>query len=490
MEKIVANQLISHLDQYSLLPKFQSGFRRGHSIQTAVVRIVNDILSSNDSGKVTALVLLDLSAAFDTVDHEILLSRLETDVGVKDTALSWFRSYLSGRSQVVSCAGQQSSSRTVTCGVPQGSVLGPLLFCIYTRPLEQIVKRHAVNCHFYADDSQIYLSFDPSEAHAAASKLNECLSDIRDWMAANFLKLNDNKTELVLIGHAKRLAKIKDFRLSIGDAIVKPSPCAKNLGVYFDSSLSFKTFVQRSAANAVYHIRSLAAIRDHIPRELTHRLCTSLVLSRLDYCNSLLTGLPKCSLRPLQLALNMAARLIFKARRSCHVSPLLEKLSWLPIDKRIESKILALTLKARYGLGPSYLSELLNDFVPARILRSSDSSTLAVPAFKLKTVGDRSFSSAGPRAWNSLPHSLRSGALACADANPGAVSALLRRYLLATHFGGFSLDSFSLPTPPVVGKLSESAPIASWALCALYEDLSGCATAESSDSMRFTRRKV
>jgi len=153
------------------------------------------------SGKVNTLVFLGLSAAFDTIDHEIMLSRLQTHMGITGTALLWFRSYLAGRSQVVFYAGLTSSSRTVTCGVPQGSVLGPLFFSIYTQPLEKIIQRHNVSFHFYADDTQLYLSFDPSESQAAAAKLDHCLSGIRDWMAANFLKLNDEKTDLVLIGH-------------------------------------------------------------------------------------------------------------------------------------------------------------------------------------------------------------------------------------------------------------------------------------------------
>ena len=146
----------------------------------------------------------------------------------------------------------------------------------------------------------------------------------------------------------------------------------------------------------------------------------------------------------------MAARLVYRARRSCHITPLLQQLQWLPVEKRIEHKILTLAYKARNGLAPSYLSELLTDFAPARALRSSDSPRLAIPHFKLKTVGDRSFCSVGPRMWNSLPHSLRAGTLACTDATPGTVSALLRCYLLATHFGGFSADLSSLPATSLV----------------------------------------
>ena len=182
--------------------------KRYQTSTTSIVKIANDILSYNDCDKINAIVLLHLSAAFDTADHDILLPRLNTDVGVKGTALSWFRSYLSGRSQVVSCAGELSSSRTVTCSVPEGSVLGPLLFCLYTRPLEQVLKRHTVNYHFYADDTQIYLSFDPSEAPSAVSNLHSFLSDVRGWIAANFLKLlNKILVGYLLINVWKRKSK-------------------------------------------------------------------------------------------------------------------------------------------------------------------------------------------------------------------------------------------------------------------------------------------
>ncbi len=447
LEKVVAKQLISHIENHSLAARYQSGFKRLHSTETALLKVTNDILCENDKGKITALVLLDLSAAFDTVDHEILLSRLETDVGVSDVALSWFRSYLSGRSQAVSCAGRTSCSRAVTCGVPQGSVLGPLLFCVYMRPLEEIMQKHNISHHFYADDTQLYLSFDPSEANQAMDRLNKCLADIRSWMSANFLKLNSEKTELLLIGHPKRLAKINNFRLTIGDSTVKPSTSARNLGVIFDDALSFKAFTLKSASAAAFHIRSLAMIRDHLPRDLTSNLCASLVLSRLDYCNSLLAGLPKCSLRPLQLAQNMAARLVFRTSRSSHVTPLLKQLEWLPIAKRIEEKTLMLTFKSINGLGPTYLSDLLHTKTSSRCLRSSDGQSLAIPLFKLRTVGDRSFCSAGPRLWNALPQFMRNKSLLCSAADPGiSFSSLLHSYLKATHYYGLSPASPLLHT--------------------------------------------
>ena len=165
----------------------------------------------------------------------------------------------------------------------------------------------------------------------------------------------------------------------------------------------------------------------------------------------------------------MAARLIYQAKRSCHISPILKELRWLPIEKRIEEKVLTITFKARLGSAPCYLTELIRDFTPVRALRSSDFPSLAVPTFKLKTVGDRSFCSTGPRAWNSLPASLRAGALACTDATPGTISSvtsLLRCHLLATVFDGLSPDSSSLHAPPVLRSTRKRAdsPVA---LCSL-----------------------
>jgi len=149
-----------------------------------------------------------------------------------------------GRSHVVSCADQLSSSRTVTCGVSPGSVLGPLLFRLYSRPLEQFIKRHALNYHLFADDARIYLSFDPHEAHSVVSRLNHCLSDIGDFlMAANLLKINNDETEL-LVCQPKQLAKVTNLN-STGRCKRKSSPCAIILGVYYDLSLSFKTCMQK-----------------------------------------------------------------------------------------------------------------------------------------------------------------------------------------------------------------------------------------------------
>ena len=180
-------------------------------------------------------VLLDLSAAFDTIDHGILLERLRSAFGVRDTALSWFASYLSGRTQQVSIDGTLPTKFDLECGVPQGLCLGPLLFVVYASKIFEIVGKHNLEIHCYADDSQLYLSFCPNDnanQDAALARVERCIEDIRNWM------LNDDKTEFMIIGTSQQLAKVSINSLRVGTAIITPVSSARNLGSWFDSKLT------------------------------------------------------------------------------------------------------------------------------------------------------------------------------------------------------------------------------------------------------------
>ena len=216
-------------------------------------------------------MLLDLSAAFDTVEHSVLLSRLSNSFGIRDTALRWFRSYLSDRSQRVSLDGKVSDKFQLTHGVPQGSCLGPLLFTLYVSKLFDIIKGHLPHVHTYADDTQLYLAFKPDSAVNALDAVNAmelCIRDLRTWMLHDKLKLNDNKTEFILIGTRQQLAKVDGISLCVGDSKVSPVKSAKNLGTWIDSNLNLKINVNNTCKAAYYHltnVRRNLRFMGHIP---------------------------------------------------------------------------------------------------------------------------------------------------------------------------------------------------------------------------------
>lgn len=203
------NQLTSYLILNNILDPFQSAFKAKHSTESALLRVTNYILVSVDSGNCAVLVLLDLSAAFDTVDHCILLKRLNHEVGICENALQWFESYLSNRSLSVEIGEFSSSSVPITCGVPQGSILGPVLFSLYMLPLRLIFEHHKISYHIYADDTQLYLPLD--SGRDSVSSLLACLNDVRKWMDENFLQLNDNKTEVILFGSKPQMNTYSAF---------------------------------------------------------------------------------------------------------------------------------------------------------------------------------------------------------------------------------------------------------------------------------------
>ena len=367
---------------------------------------LRDLLTANDESNVSVLPLLDLTAAFDTIDHSILLTRLQNTFGITDKCLDFLQSYLTNRNQSVSILGSMSAPWPLKCGVPQGSVLGPLLFLLYTQPLADIIERHSV-CHSeYADDTQLYSSASPDQLPSMLTRVEQCIIDVKNWMIANKLQLNDTKTEALLVS-SKKNANLP-HSLSVNHASVPFVPAARNLGVMFDSSVAMRDQVNKICQSAYFDIRRIGSIRHYLSTDATKTLVTSLVLSRLDYCNSLLAGLPQSLIESLQRVQNCAARLIFKARKTDHISPLLMQLHWLPVSYRIQYKLSVLCYLVIRTLAPSYLSDLTQLYVPSRSLRSSaDNRIFRVPMTNKVYQGQRAFSFAGPVTWNSLPNDVR-----------------------------------------------------------------------------------
>ena len=383
----------------------QSAYRRRYSTETALLRVYNDILMALDEGCEVILVLLDFSSAFDTINHSMLLSRLHDRFGITGTALEWFKSYLSSRSVSTRIGSTVSPVSPLVHGVPQGSVLGPVLFTLYVAPLEDVIYAHGINCIMYADDSQLYTILKHPQSDTIQS-VEHCVNDIKIWSTQNNLFLNDGKTEVIHISSKFRSASLF-AGISIGGYNIAPVAEVRNLGVTFDKNLCMDTHVTNICKSAFLAIRDIGRIRRYLDQSTTERLVHAFVSSRLDYCNSILLGLPAYLIDRLQKVQNTVARLVSRSKRSDSVTPILKKLHWLPVSKRIEFKILLLTYKCLHGLAPKYLSDLLKPYKPSRLLRSSSKLLLEEPGSRTSTFGKRSFSLAAPSLWNNLPDTVK-----------------------------------------------------------------------------------
>jgi len=411
LEKCAYNQLNDYLNVNSLYGKVQSAYRKGHSTETALLKIHNDVMLALDKRLDVILVLLDLSAAFDTIDHSILFQRLHIRFGLSGNVLNWIKSFLCGRYQKVCIDGSMvSKAKPLEFGVPQGSILGPVLFSLYVTPLEDIISSHGCSSMIYADDTQIYITCNRDSSLAT---LENCVSDLRSWMSSNFLALNDAKTEVIYFSSKfKNVNNAASVSVKIGDYNIVPSGVVRNLGVMFNADACMSTQVSQICKTASYSLYRLSKIRKYVNQETAEKLVHAFISSHLDYCNSLLVGLPDFQLRRLQSIQNSAARLIrgVSVRQQLHVTPILRDLHWLPVALRIVFKILCIVFKCIHcAYAPTYLKELIVPRQAQRHLRSNDSLILHVPHVKtLKTYGDRAFSVKAPQLWNSLPSNLRS----------------------------------------------------------------------------------
>ena len=323
LEKLVASQILHYLNSNNLLPELQSAYRANRSTETAMAKVVSDILMAFDHGYIAALALLDCSAAFDTVDHDILLRKLSESSGVNATALQWLTSYLCGRQQCVRYSGCLSIYELLNYGVPQVSVLGPLLFIIYTADLCSLVTDRHLHPHQYADDVQVHGWQSPTSSSSLHGQMSSCVQDICLGMRSHRLQLNTSKTEFIWCCPPRRRQHIPDGDFLEGADQVKPVLFAHNLGVFVESQLSMRSHITHVAASCFSAVRQIRTIRKSLPLSALEMLVTSLVHSRLDYCNVVFAGLPLCGIRRLQFVLNSSIRLVTGARKFDHVTLLL-----------------------------------------------------------------------------------------------------------------------------------------------------------------------
>ena len=290
---------------------------------------------------------------------------------------------------------------------PQGSVLGPILFLLYTADLLRLIEIRNFHPHLFADDAQIYGFCRPGGTDDLQGRLSDCVSDVATWMRSNRLQLNAAKTEVLWCLSVRRKHQIPITPVMVGTTAVTPVRTVRNLGIYIDSGLTMRAHVTiRLYRTALQYCGTFAAFVVRLPSLYSSFSSSWMVLTRLDYGSATLAGLPNTLLNRLQSVLHAAARLIYSARKYDHVTSLLRDLHWLRVPERIAYRLAVLAFHCQHGIAPPYLSAELNPVAgdgSRRRLRSVNTAALVIPRTKHSTIGDRAFPVAAARVWNSLP---------------------------------------------------------------------------------------
>ena len=405
IERVVHEQLNKHMENNNLITDDQSGYKKGHSTETLLIKITNDLLIASDKNTATVLLLLDLSAAFDTVNIDKLVSILFSEIGIRGTALSWFKSYLYGRTQRVKVGNAYSDEWIIEFGVPQGSVLGPILFNIYIRSFYQFVRRNSnFDVQGYADDHQLYSSFSiDNQYFMLGNNILDTLRTVKKWMNAFHLKLNEGKTNIIVFYPPHLESNIcKINGLFIGLKCIRFPNNVKNLGVLLDNQLSFKAQVNQCVQSCFATIRKISSVKCFLGQNHRKVLVTSLVLSQLDYCNGILYNINSDILKRMQTVQNCAAKLIYNRRKyDSGLSSLFSSLHWLRIKERIAFKIMLIVHKCLYCKSPVYLNNILS--ITDNFIRTGNLITIKTNY----ASSQGAFSVCAPHLWNKLPLNIK-----------------------------------------------------------------------------------
>ena len=401
LERIVHRQLYAYLQRHSILHGAQSGFRPQHTTQDVLVSTIDDWRQALDKNKLVGSIMLDLSKAFDTVCHPILYKKLER-YGVKDGELKWFKDYLTGRKQKVSINVVQSDLKDIRRGVPQGSILGPLLFTIYVNDLPSAVSQSEVKQ--YADDTTLYCACDNSMD--LSKRLNTDLIGVANWVKTNGLILNEKKTQMLLLSWKKRAKELENVVVKLNEKVVARCDKVKYLGVWIDEGLTWRVHVEAVRRKCFGGLAQLKRNRDILPEITKKNIYNALVLPSLDYCCVVWHECRKFLQQRVERIQNYAMRLICAKPPRTLSEVLRGKLNWMTLTKRREIFRQVLIQRSIQNQAPSYLSKLFQTTETYGPRVTQNSHKLHLTSVNTEFCKNAT-SFRGSQIWNSLPQRLR-----------------------------------------------------------------------------------
>lgn len=396
IEKIIVDQIMLHVEDNNLLTEFQSGFRKKHSTATALACVSQELSEILDQNGCAYLVLLDFSRAFDMVSHSLLINKLKRIFLFSESACKLINAYLQNRFQKVLQNGVCSELKAVQVGVPQGTITGPLFFSLFINDIIQSIKY--CSFHLYADDLQIYIGGKKEELVSVAEYLNDDLSRVFDWSIRNGLRLNPKKTQALFIQHGENLTGVPCVLL--GGEQIPFCEKAKNLGVIFNSTLTWDDHVISLIQRIYYSLRSLSIVKHLTPINTRYKLVRSLIEPQFTYCDVVFNSLGSRSSRILQVAFNACLKYIFNLRRYDHVSEHSSKLFGCTLSEYLDLRLLVFMFNLLKYQKPKYLFD--------KLTLSSSQRTRNVMVIQHRTnSGHNSILGRGIRMWNQLPLNLK-----------------------------------------------------------------------------------
>ena len=360
LEKIIAKQMKDYLIKNNLLDKFQSAYRQQHSTTTALVDITDNMFKALDDSEISILVLLDYSKAFDCANHQLILAKLNA-LGFSATANKWIKSYLSGRSQQVITDKGESSWLELVNGVPQGSILGPLLFTILVSDISSGLK--FCKYHLYADDTQIYLNGKVNDIVKLIEKINTDLQYIFSFSTDNCLKLNEGKSVFIIIGSKQNLVKVGNHILPpilINNKPIKRETVVKNLGILIDENMSWDSEINKCISNGYLKLKQAYRFKHFLSKTSKKLIVQSYILSQFNYSSIVLQNLTKAQSDKIQKFQNTCVRFILNLCKFDHISEGISSLGFLKMSKNRNLQSLTLMHKIRAGLAPQYLKDKMS----------------------------------------------------------------------------------------------------------------------------------
>jgi hypothetical protein len=392
-------QILDFLAQHNLLCKYQSGFRESHSTTTTVLKIVDDLSIAIDNRKISVLTLLDFSKAFDLVNHNLLLEKLYNQFHFSNSAVKLVQSYISERSQIVFANGKYSQEAFTLTGVPQGSVLGPILFSLFINDVSQFINK--CSYHLYADDLQIYNSSKKTEFENCVSEINEDLDNIKNWALNNGLRLNVAKTQSIIISGIRMVDEnFSPPPILLDGQIIPYSDKVINLGVVLEKHLGWNSHVMSITRKTYGTLRRLWNASDYLSTNIKLKLVRSLIVPIFTYADVVFSRVSGENFRLLQVSFNACSRFIHGLRRFDHVSAVSNDILGCSLKSYFKYRDCHFVRKLLKEGKPKYLRDLLTTGV------SSRSRNLRLP-LRYSELRSRTFFASAPSSYNSLPIELK-----------------------------------------------------------------------------------